>query len=78
MVTPDSLEFLPSKGNHYSKITLPEINRLNWRDTANRFRLSIQFKNGKEANYEAEGASDKELLKQGYEALLQNYLKLSR
>ncbi len=75
IITTDSLEYFPQKGNHYSKVPLGEVGRLNWRDASGRFRLSLQLKAGREINYEAEGQADKEQLRKAYESLLQNFLK---
>lgn len=74
IISSESLEYYPEKGNHYMKVLVSDMDRLNWRDNSNRFRISLQLKNGKENNFEAEGTENKEQLKQAYEALRQSYL----
>ncbi len=77
IITEESLEYYPEKGNHNLKVVVTDIERLNWRESPNKFRISLRLKTGKEANYEAEGAENKVLLKQAYDALRRSFTAIS-
>lgn len=77
IITAESLEYYPEKGNHNLKVVVTDLERLNWRESPNKFRISLRLKTGKEANYEAEGAENKALLKQAYDALRRSFTAVS-